>query len=345
MIYRVSPGRSAERPGASFDPTRLDGRAVLAPMAGITNSPFRLLCRRQGAALVYTEMLSAEGLARHHGKTWRMAGFHPEERPVALQLFGSRPEAFAEAVRAFGREGPDFFDLNFGCPAPKVVRSGGGSALLREPGKVEAIARAAARESDRPVLAKIRSGWEVGAENAVEVARILEGCGVAAIAVHGRTRGQMFSGRADWTVIARVRDAVSIPVIGNGDVWSGEDARRMMEETGCQLVMVGRAAQGAPWIFSEINAWLADGPPPTGMKSPDWFQKKKVIKEHLRLMIEAKGENRGVLEMRKHLGWYIKGMPGAARIRQDMMKAEAADQVNELLDRLGHIANEGHDGR
>lgn len=329
---------------AGFEPSLLDGRAVLAPMAGITDSPFRLLCRKHGAAMVYTEMLSAEGLARRHGKTWRMAGFRPQERPVALQLFGSRPEAFAEAVRAFGQEGPDFFDLNFGCPAPKVVRSGGGSALLREPRKVEAVARAAVGASDRPVLAKIRSGWEVGAENAVEIARILEGCGVAAIAVHGRTRGQMFSGAADWTVIARVRESVSVPVIGNGDVRTGEDAKRMLKETGCHLVMVGRAAQGAPWIFSEINQALGSGGglPPVGV--PAWAQRRAVIGEHLRLMIEAKGEQRGILEMRKHLGWYIKGLPGAARLRQEMMKAETADQVGELLDSLEYSANEGHEG-
>lgn len=334
----------AVRTGVRFDPGRLNGRAVLAPMAGITDSPFRLLCRRQGASMVYTEMLSAEGLARGHGKTWRMAEFRSEERPVALQLFGSRPEAFAEAVRAFGRDGPDFFDLNFGCPAPKVVRSGGGSALLREPGKVEAVARAAVGASDRPVLAKIRSGWEIGAENAVEIARILEDSGVAAIAVHGRTRGQMFSGQADWTMIARVREKVSIPVIGNGDVRSGLDATRMMEETGCHLVMVGRAALGAPWIFSEINQALdfREGGPPGGVA--EWIRRRAVIGEHLKLMIEVKGEVRGILEMRKHLGWYIKGMPGAARLRQEMMKAETSDQVNELLDRLGRLANVGHGG-
>jgi nifR3 family TIM-barrel protein len=323
---------------AVFEAGQLEGKAVLAPMAGITDSPFRLLCRRQGAAMVYTEMLSAEGLARGHGQTWRMAGFLEEERPLALQLFGSRPEAFARAVSAFDETGPDFFDLNFGCPAPKVVRSGGGSSLLRDPKAVEAIARAVVKATDRPVLAKIRSGWEVGAENAVEVARILEGCGVAAIAVHGRTRGQMFSGQADWTIIARVREKVSIPVIGNGDVRSGPDARRMLAETGCQLVMVGRAAQGAPWIFSEINAWLAGENPPAEAASPDWLQRKEVIKEHLRLMIETKGEARGVLEMRKHLGWYIKGIPGAAKMRQELMKAETMSQVEVMLEALEETA-------
>lgn len=318
-----------------LDHTMLDGRAVLAPMAGITDSPFRLLCRRHGAAMVYTEMLSAEGLARGHGKTWRMASFRREERPVALQLFGSRPRSFAEAVGKFGEDGPDFFDLNFGCPAPKVVRSGGGSALLREPRLVEAIARETVRHTGRPVLAKIRSGWEVGAENAVEIAGILEGCGVAAVAVHGRARGQMFSGLADWSVITRVSEAVNIPVIGNGDVRTGEDARRMMDETGCQLVMVGRAAQGAPWIFSEINRALGGGTVTGDGDGPDWRRRSEVVREHLQLMVEAKGEDRGVLEMRKHLGWYIKGLPGAARLRQDMMRAETAAQVEDMLETFG----------
>ncbi len=321
-----------------LETTRLEGQAVLAPMAGITDSPFRLLCRRHGAAMVYSEMLSAEGLARGHGKTWRMAGIRPEERPLALQLFGSRPGAFAEAVKRFGGDGPEFFDLNFGCPAPKVVRSGGGSALLRDPKAVAAIAEAAVRASDRPVLAKIRSGWEIGSENAVEVARILEGSGVAAIAVHGRTRGQMFSGQADWAVIARVRQAVSVPVIGNGDVRTGEDARRMMEETGCHLVMVGRAAQGAPWIFAQINSVLGRGPGLAQGRELDWRERSEVIREHLRLMVEAKGEERGVLEMRKHLGWYIKGLPGAARLRQELMRAATVDQVLGLLSRVGKDA-------
>lgn len=311
---------------------KLQGRAVLAPMAGITDSPFRLLCRRFGAAMVYSEMLSAEGLARGHGKTWRMAVHRPEERPIALQLFGKRPEAFAEAVRRAEELAPDFFDLNFGCPAPKVVRSGGGSALLREPETVAAIARAAVRVARRPVLAKIRSGWEVGSENAVEVARILEDCGVAAIAVHGRTRSQLFTGRADWSVIARVRQAVSIPVIGNGDINSGQDAERMLKETGCDLVMVGRAALGAPWIFLEINQTLSGMP--AGSSRPPWPRRLEIIREHLDLMIAAKGEARGVLEMRKHLGWYIKGMPGAARLRQELMKAETRKRIEEILAEL-----------
>jgi len=323
---------------AGFSPSILDGPAVLAPMAGITDSPFRLLCRRHGAAMVYTEMLSAEGLDRCHGKTWRMAAFREEERPVALQLFGSRPEAFAGAVKRCGELDPDCFDLNFGCPAPKVVRGGGGSILLRDPKAVASIAEAAVRAADRPVLAKIRSGWEIGSENAVEVARVLEGCGVAAIAVHGRTRAQMFSGSADWSVIARVKQSVSVPVIGNGDVRSAGDAARMVGQTGCDLVMVGRAAQGAPWIFSEINGALGGGKRGPLSGRPDWPQRAAVLGEHLRLMVEAKGEARGVLEMRKHMGWYVKALPGAARLRQELMKAETVTQVTEMLEEFGRSA-------
>jgi len=281
--------------------------------------------------MVYTEMLSAEGLARNHGKTWRMAAIDDSERPIALQLFGNRPQAFAEAISRFSGAKPDFFDLNFGCPAPKVVRSGSGSALLRDPEKVEAIARAAVEASDRPVLAKIRSGWEVGAENAVEIAKRLEGCGVAAVAVHGRTRSQMFSGQADWRVIADVRRAISIPVIGNGDVRAGQDAKRMMDQTGCDLVMVGRAAQGAPWIFEEIDRVLEGASDNFSTEGPTWSYRMEVILEHLRLMVEAKGQERGVLEMRKHLGWYLKGLPGAARGRRELMQARTADQVEEIL--------------
>jgi len=314
-----------------LDIATLDGRAVLAPMAGISDPAFRLLCRRHGAAMVWSEMLSAEALARHHGKTLRMAAFRPAERPVALQLFGTRPQAFADGIAQLEALNPDCYDLNFGCPAPKIVKHGGGSALLRDPGAIAAIATAAVRATARPVLAKIRSGWEVGSENAVEIARLLEQCGVAAITVHGRTRAQMFAGTADWGVIAGVKRAVGIPVIGNGDIWSGGDARRMIEATGCDLVMAGRGALGNPWLFAEINACLggAAAPPPV-----PWSGKLAVIREHFALMAADKGESRAIREMRKHLGWYIKGIEGAAHARRDIMTATTQEQVFALLRRL-----------
>ena len=321
--------------GTALNISQLKGRAVLAPMAGITDSAFRVLCRRHGAALVYSEMLSTEALSRNHGKTIRMAGFREEERPVALQLFGKRPQAFAEAVALLESLAPDCYDLTFGCPAPKIVKNGGGSALLKEPELVGQIAAAAVRASPRPVLAKIRSGWEVGAENAVEIARILEGSGIAAIAVHGRTKSQMFAGSADWAVIGRVKQAVKIPVIGNGDVKSGADARRMVEETGCDLVMVGRAALGNPFLFAEINASLnSEFRILNSEFEVGWPEKLAVIIQHIEMAVADKGQPRGLREMRKHLGWYIKGIPGAAALRQELMRAETREEVMGLLEKL-----------
>ena len=329
--------------GIGLNISQLKGRAVLAPMAGITDSAFRVLCRRFGAALVYSEMLSTEALSRNHGKTIKMAGFREEERPVALQLFGKRPQAFADSVAALESLGPDCYDLNFGCPAPKIVKNGGGSALLKEPDLVRQIAEAAVKASPRPVLAKIRSGWEAGAENATEIARILEGSGIAAIAVHGRTKSQMFAGSADWAVIGRVKQAVKIPVIGNGDVRSGTDAKRMTEETGCDLVMVGRGALGNPFLFAEINDFLKSKINPSAMlragnqKSEyevSWKEKLGVIVQHIEMAVADKGQPKGIREMRKHLGWYVKGIPGAAALRQALMTAETMEEVMGLLDEL-----------
>jgi tRNA-dihydrouridine synthase B len=318
-----------------IDIKQLKGRAVLAPMAGITDSAFRVLCRRYGAALVYSEMLSTEALSRKHGKTIKMAGFREEERPVALQLFGKRPQAFADSVAALEFLAPDFYDLNFGCPAPKIVKNGGGSALLKEPDLIGQIAGAAVKASPRPVLAKIRSGWEVGAENAVEISRILEDRGIAAIAVHGRTKSQMFAGSADWSVIGRVKRAVKVPVIGNGDVKSGADARRMIEETGCDLVMVGRAALGNPFIFSEINEALnAKCKMQNAKFGVSWRERLEVIVQHIEMAVADKGQPRGIREMRKHLGWYTKGIPGAAALRQELMVAESMEEVMRLLEKL-----------
>lgn len=337
--------------GTALDISQLKGRAVLAPMAGITDSAFRVICRRYGAALVYSEMLSTEALSRHHGKTIRMAGFREEERPVALQLFGKRPQAFADSVAVLEALKPDCYDLNFGCPSPKIVKNGGGSALLKEPALIGRIARAAVEDSPRPVLAKIRSGWEVGAENAVEIAKILEDSGIAAIAVHGRTKSQMFAGAADWTVIGRVKQAVKIPVIGNGDVKSGADARRMAEETGCDLVMVGRAALGNPFLFTEINDCLnTEGSPSATLRARrqnselvvGWPEKLSVIIQHIEMAVADKGQPRGLREMRKHLGWYIKGIPGAAALRQELMRAETTEEVMGLLEGL---RRENHDRR
>jgi len=311
----------------------------LAPMAGITDSAFRLICRRYGAALVYSEMISAEALSRGHSKTIKMLSFREEERPIAVQLFGTRAAAFAESVERLERDvQPDFYDLNFGCPAPKIVKNGGGSALLKFPEKIAEIARAVINVAKRPVLAKIRSGWEVGSENALEVAKLLEDCGVSAIAVHGRTRSQMFSGKADWNIISKIKQQAKIPVIGNGDVTSGADARRMIEQTGCDLVMVGRAALGNPFLFADINAALnTEGSMQNSEVQPaSWQERMQVVKEHIAMSVADKGELRGIREMRKHLGWYIKGIPGAAALRQELMHAETEVEVLKLLESIGH---------
>lgn len=320
-----------------FDPHILEGRAVLAPMAGITDSAFRLICRAYGAAMVYSEMISAEALSRNHHKTLKMISFREKERPIAIQLFGTRPGAFADSIEILERDfGPDFYDLNFGCPAPKIVKNGGGSALLKTPERIAEIVRAAVAVSSRPVLAKIRSGWEVGSENALDVAKLLEQCGISAIAVHGRTRSQMFSGKADWEIISKIKAAVKIPVIGNGDVTSGNDAKRMMAQTGCDLVMIGRAALGNPFLFAEINTVLDPESriPNSGFSPVSWPQRLEVIKEHTVMSVADKGELPGIREMRKHLGWYIKGVSGAAAMRQLLMKAETKEQVNEILESI-----------
>lgn len=311
----------------------------MAPMAGITDSAFRLICRRYGAALVYSEMISAEALSRGHSKTIKMLSFREEERPIAVQLFGTRPLAFAESVERLERDiQPDFYDLNFGCPAPKIVKNGGGSALLKFPEKIAEIARAVINVAKRPVLAKIRSGWEVGSENALEVAKLLEDCGVSAIAVHGRTRSQMFSGKADWNIISKIKQQAKIPVIGNGDVTSGAEALRMIEQTGCDLVMVGRAALGNPFLFADINAALnTEGSMQNSEVQPaSWQERMQVVKEHIAMSVADKGELRGIREMRKHLGWYIKGIPGAAALRQELMHAETEVEVLKLLENIGH---------
>ena len=317
----------------------------MAPMAGITDSAFRLICRRYGAALVYSEMISTEALSRGHSKTIKMLSFREEERPIAVQLFGTRPLAFAESVERLERDiQPDYYDLNFGCPAPKIVKNGGGSALLKFPEKIAEIARAVINVAKRPVLAKIRSGWEVGSENALEVAKLLEDCGVSAIAVHGRTRSQMFSGKADWNIISKIKQQVKIPVIGNGDVTSGADARRMIEQTGCDLVMVGRAALGNPFLFADINAALnTEGSMQNSEVQPvSWQERMQVVKEHIAMSVADKGELRGIREMRKHLGWYIKGISGAAALRQELMHAETEAEVLKLLESIG--PEKGADG-
>jgi tRNA-dihydrouridine synthase B len=309
----------------------LAGVAVLAPLAGIGNLPFRLLCRRFGAAMVYSEMMSCHGLLRGQPNTRKLLATDPGERPLAFQLFGADPAAMAAASVLVAEAGADIVDLNFGCPAPKVVRHRGGSALLKEPELLQAIVAACVRACPRPVTVKIRAGWDAERINAAEIARRAEDAGAAAIAVHGRTRAQKYSGRAQWHLIAEVVRAVRIPVIGNGDVVTGADARRLLEETGCAGVMVGRGALGRPWVFAHINRYLTEGWEPA---EPGLAERARVLREHHAGLRALKGERTARLEMRKHTAWYMRGLPGAAEIRRRVNTCETENDLLALFDFL-----------
>lgn len=304
--------------------------AGLAPMAGVTDAAMRLLCHEQGAAWAVSEMLSAKGWVFSSGKNRAandLLARLPGEGVVGLQLFGSEPEYIAEAARQLQDRGFDFFDLNFGCPAPKITGNGEGSAMMREPEKIGRVVRALADATPLPVTAKIRSGWDEQHINAAEVARICEANGASAIAVHARTRMQQYAGQADWRVIAQVKRAVKVPVFGNGDVRSGADALRMLEETGCDAVIVGRAAQGNPWLFREIAAALRgeDADPPTPRERVDMAMR------HFELERQLYGEKPAVLQMRKHIAWYVHGMRGASRFRESINALESGEAVLQAL--------------
>jgi len=317
----------------------LDARgAGLAPMAGVTDAAMRLLCHEQGAAWAVSEMLSAKGWVFSQGKNRNANDLLkrlPGEGVVGLQLFGSEGEYVAEAARQLEDRGFDFFDLNFGCPAPKITGNGEGSAMLRTPEKLGRVVRALVDATSRPVTAKIRSGWDEAHVNAPEVARICEDNGAQAIAVHARTRMQQYAGQADWNVIGQVKRAVSIPVFGNGDVRTGADALRMLEQTGCDGVIVGRAAQGNPWVFREIAAALEgrQAPPPT----PD--ERVDMAFRHFELEQALYGEKLAVLEMRKHIAWYVHGLKGASRFRDRINALGTARQVLEALSEFARQAD------
>ncbi len=309
---------------------QLDGKAVLAPMAGVSDGPFRRLCRSHGAALVFTEMVSANGLVRGNARSWDYLHFQEAERPIGVQLFGADPALVAEAVARVETLHPDFIDLNFGCPVPKVVRQGAGAALLKDAARMAAVCRAAVNAATVPVTAKIRSGWQ-DATHATDIARLLVDCGVAAITVHARTRSAMFSSPADWRVIAQVKEAVQVPVIGNGDVIDAQSARQMIEQTGCDLVMVGRGALGNPFIFSHINAVLAGREEP---ESPSAAERIAVCLQHLELAAAELPDPVAVVRMRKHLGWYLKRIPGTKALRSHVMTLKTVAEVRSALSAL-----------
>ncbi|MBR1770487.1 MAG: tRNA dihydrouridine synthase DusB [Lachnospiraceae bacterium] len=309
----------------------LPNNIILAPMAGVSDLPFRLLCHELGAGLVCMEMVSAKAIYYNNKNTDSLMEIHPQEGAVSLQLFGSDPDILSEMAKRIEDRPYTLLDLNMGCPVPKVVNNGEGSALMKDPALVEQILTKLVKATKKPVTIKIRKGFDEANVNAVEIARIAESCGVAAIAVHGRTREQYYSGKADWEIIAAVKDAVSIPVLGNGDVDSPANARRMLAETGCDGVMIGRAAQGNPWIFREIRSVLSDGTVPPW---PDNAEKKELILRHAALQLKYKGEYIGVREMRKHLSWYTVGMPNSARFRQQINAMETMEQLIQRVEEI-----------
>lgn len=309
----------------------LENNVILAPMAGVTDLPFRLLCKEQGAALVCTEMVSAKAILYNNKNTKALLEMHPDEAPVSLQLFGSDPVIMSEMAKRIEDLPFSILDINMGCPVPKVVNNGEGSALMKNPKLAGEIVSAAAKAIKKPVTVKIRSGFDKDHINAVEMAKIMEDSGAAAIAVHGRTREQFYSGEADWDIIARIKEAVSIPVIGNGDVTDCESADELFKQTGCDGIMIGRAARGNPWIFRQVTAYLEDGtisPPPTSE------ERKAMILRHGRLQLEYKGEYTGVREMRKHVSWYTAGMPHSAQLRQRVNAVEKFSELVELIEQL-----------
>ena len=307
----------------------VENNVILAPMAGVTDLPFRLLCKEMGCGMLYTEMVSAKAILYGNKNTEVLMKVTLGENPIALQLFGSEPKVMAEIAKRIEERPFDTIDVNMGCPVPKVVNNGEGSALMKNPVLVGQIVEAMANAVKKPVTVKIRAGFNDESINAPEIARIIQESGGAAVAVHGRTREQYYSGKADWGVIRRVKEAVKIPVIGNGDILTGQDAIRMFDETGCDAVMIGRGARGNPWIFAQVSRYLKDKTilePPTDKEVCD------MILRHARMLIEAKGEYIGIREMRKHFAWYTAGMKHSSVLRNHVNKVERYEQLEELVD-------------
>ena len=307
----------------------LDNRVFLSPMAGVTDLPFRLICKEQDCGMLYTEMVNAKALCYDDQNTKKMLKIEEEEHPVAIQIFGSDPEYMGGAAKILNSYPNEILDINMGCPAPKVVKNGDGSALLKNPELAAKVLKAVVGNSEKPVTLKIRKGWDDTCINAVEIAKIAEDCGISAIAIHGRTREQYYSGKADWDIIRQVKENVSIPVIGNGDVFEVEDAINMLNQTNCDSIMIGRGAQGNPWIFKRINHYMQTG---EILPGPTLEEKINTAKKHLKLAVEEHGEYVAVREMRKHIAWYLKGLRNSARVRDEINKIESYEEVVNKLE-------------
>lgn len=307
---------------------KLAAPLALAPMAGITDLPFRLICRRLGCGMTVSEMVSAKGLLYKNVKTTEMLRIDDGERPTAIQLFGSVPEELAEAARMVEAGGADMIDFNMGCPVPKIVNNGEGSALMKQPQLAHDILAAMVKAVKIPVTVKFRAGWDDSSRNAVEIAKVVEAAGVSAVAVHGRTRQQFYEGKADWGIIAEVKQAVKVPVFGNGDIFTVEDGLRMLAETGVDGLMIGRGADGNPWIFRELAAVLRGEERPA---APSLQERLAQAAEHLDMLIDYKGEHISVKEMRRHISAYLKGLPHAAEFRGRFHKVDTREQFMELL--------------
>ena len=311
-----------------FRDFEVENEVFLAPMAGVTDLPFRLICKELGCGLLYTEMINAKALCYDDKNTKKMLNILDEEHPVAVQIFGSEPEFMGKAAQILNDYPNEILDINMGCPAPKVVKNGDGSALMRNPKLAGQVLDQVVKNSKKPVTLKIRKGWDDNSVNALEIAKIAEDCGICAITIHGRTREQYYSGQADWDIIGEVKSQISIPVIGNGDVTSVEDEIRIKDHTGCDAIMIGRGAQGNPWIFKRIDHYMKTS---QLLDPPSKDEKIDIAIKHMDLAIKEHGEYVAVREMRKHIGWYLKGMKHSARFRDQINHMVTAKEVIDTL--------------